>query len=238
MNIERKSLLTFQNAKTIKGEDLGYLTAILYLAPANTLKGINTCPFASRGCKKACLYSAGRGKFSNVQKARINKTKLFRDNLTAFMYNIEKDILKAKRRAQKLGMKLSIRLNGTSDIRWERVRNKQGKNIFELFPEVQFYDYTKDFKRLNALTGKWSNYHLTFSLSEGNKKHALKLAEKGINVAVVFSGKLPEQWHGFPVISGDDHDLRFLDQKKRIIGLTAKGDAKKDSTGFVQKGVA
>jgi hypothetical protein len=232
----KKNLLTFQNAKTSKGEDMGYLTAILYLAPADMVEGLNLCPFASAGCKKACLFSAGRGKFSNVKDARIAKTLLFRDNLNTFMYNIVRNIRSAIKKAKRLGLTPVVRLNGTSDIRWENVRSHNGKNIFELFPSVQFYDYTKDFKRTKALHGRWSNYHLTFSLSEGNKKHALELLALGVNVAVVFRDALPTTWEGFEVTSGDKHDLRFLDKKGGyVIGLKAKGDAKKDTSGFVQE---
>lgn len=230
-----KKLLGVSNAKTIKGEKLDYLTGIMYLAPANTVKGLNLCPFASKGCKASCLYSAGRGRFSNVQEARIKKTILFRDNLEFFMKSLERDIKRLERKAKRDGKKLAIRLNGTSDIRFENIRCSKGKNIFERFPHVQFYDYTKDFQRISALKGFWPNYHVTFSLSEGNKKHALRLASQGVNVAAVFRDELPEQWHGVKVVNGDDTDLRFLDDRGVIVGLKAKGDAKKDQSGFVQE---
>ncbi len=228
----RSDLFTTQNAKTSKGESLGYLTGILYLAPANTVEGVNLCPFASNGCKKACLYTAGRGKFSNVQNARIKKTLHFRDDLQSFMqslvYSIESVILKAKVQ----GLKPCIRLNGTSDIRFEYYVNHEGKNLFQQFPEVQFYDYTKDFHRMDALSGKWKNYHLTFSRSESkaNQAQCEKLLNLGVNVAMVFKDKALAPIHA---IDGDLHDLRFLDKKGgHIVALSAKGDAKKDKTGF------
>jgi hypothetical protein len=230
--MKSRPLLGYSNAKTVKGESLGYLTGILYLAPSNTVKGLNLCPLASKGCRKSCLYSAGRGRFNNVQKARVSKTEFFRDDLNGFMAALAVDISKAQRKAQKLGLKLAIRLNGTSDIVWEKIQNN-GKNIFQIFPSVQFYDYTKDFRRFaNKMP---ANYHLTFSLSESNLGHALKIIKLGINVAAVFA-EVPAEFMGYKVISGDNHDLRFLDGNNGVIvGLTAKGQAKKDLTGFVQR---
>jgi hypothetical protein len=230
-----KTLLTFQNAKTSKGEDLGYLTGILYMAPATIVKGQNVCKFASKGCKAACLYSAGRGKFSNVQSARIRKAELWRDNKDMFFRILIKDIRRAIKTAHRKGLKLCIRLNGTSDIDFENYRCK-GKNIFEIFPNVQFYDYTKNFTRLKALKGHWNNYHLTFSRSESkrNQLEAEKLLKQGVNVAMVFKN-MPQLYSATQVIDGDMHDLRFLDKRNVVVGLTAKGDAKKDLTGFVIK---
>jgi hypothetical protein len=142
------------------------------------------------------------------------------------------------RKAKKNNLTPCIRLNGTSDIRWENIRAKNGKNIFEIFPNVIFYDYTKDFKRTKALSGHWSNYHLTFSITESkrNQKEAFKLLDKGVNVAVVFNGIIPNKFKDNEVINGDKHDLRFLDKKGVVVGLTAKGDAKKDNSNFVFKG--
>lgn len=121
-----KNILTVQNSKTIKGESLGYLTGILYLAPSNIVKDVNVCKFASKGCREACLYTAGRGKFNNVQKSRITKTKLYRDNLELFMQSIVKDIKRLEKKALRNNKKLAIRLNGTSDIRFEDIRNNKG----------------------------------------------------------------------------------------------------------------
>ena len=230
----RKNLLTTTNAKTSKGENLGYLTGILYLAPADIVEGINLCPFASKGCKKACLYTAGRGKFSNVQTARIKKTKHFRDDINSFMQSLVLSIKSVLLEAEVKGLKPCIRLNGTSDIRWEYYTNADGKNLFELFPDVQFYDYTKDFHRIGALKGKWSNYHLTFSRTESkaNQAQCEKLLQSGVNVAVVY--KDITQGISSANIDGDMHDLRFLDKKGGyVVALKAKGDAKKDKTGFV-----
>lgn len=233
--MKNKMLLTTQNAKTSKGEDLGYLTGILYMAPANMVDGVNVCKFASAGCKKACLYSAGRGKFSNVQKARIAKTELYRDNLESFKTSLVWSIKSVIRKASKQGLKPCIRLNGTSDIPWETIQFEDGKNIFEVFPEIQFYDYTADHTRLDAFTGKWKNYHLTFSRKESraNNVQAEKLLSIGVNVAAVYSD-IDKALQDDNRINGDLHDLRFLDgQAGKIVALKAKGDAKKDLSGFV-----
>ena len=228
-----KNLLTTQNAKTSKGEDLGYLTGILYMAPADMVDGVNVCKFASKGCKEACLFSAGRGRFNSVKKARIAKTEFFRDNLEGFKASLVWSIDKVIRKASKLGLKPCIRLNGTSDISWEEIEIKDGKNIFELYPEIQFYDYTPNSTRIKALTGHWPNYHLTFSRKESRPNHiqAEKLLSIGVNVAAVYSDIYKAISKG--AIDGDLHDLRFLDERGKIVALKAKGDAKKDKSGFV-----
>jgi hypothetical protein len=222
-------MITFQNAKTIKGEKLNYLTGILYITPS-----LKLCPASTAGCRSACLVSAGRGKFSNVKLARLRKRQLFLNDINAFMTEVIDDIKKAIKKANKAGMKLTIRLNGTSDVNWAKVIDSNGNNIFELFPDVQFYDYTKDHTRLRA--NKYENYHLTYSVSELSESigHAMKLVRDGFNAAVVFGDGLPESYYGMPVVDGDDTDLRFLDQAGVIVGLTAKGQAKGDQSGFVK----
>jgi len=233
----RKLLNESSDAKTVKGEALKYMTGILYLTPSDLVDGVNLCPFASKGCREACLYSAGRGKFSNVKQGRQSKTELFRDDLEFFMFSLVKEIMRVKRKAARQGMTPVIRLNGTSDIKWENIILPSGNNIFEEFPDTQFYDYTKDWTREKALEGYWSNYHLTFSWSEDkrNQKKALEFIDRGINVAIVFD-KVPEVFRERKVINGDETDLRFLDGRGVVVGLKAKGDAKKDTSGFVFKG--
>lgn len=219
------------NAKTVKGQDKGYLTAILYLAPAN-VSGYEVCPKRTAGCTEACLYTAGRGAFSNVQKSRIAKTKFYFENREKFMAQLVLEIQNFIRLANKKNLTPVVRLNGTSDIPWERVRVFSFANIMEMFPNIQFYDYTKRANRKNLP----ANYHLTFSLAENNLLDASVALQNKMNVAVVFRApNFPKVYMSRPVIDGDESDLRFLDGSQNIIGLKAKGRAKKDTTGFVKE---
>jgi hypothetical protein len=229
-----KTLISIDtNAKTKKGQAKGYLTGILYLAPSTESGVINTCGYASAGCRAACLFTAGRGAFQNVRKARVDKTLLFHSAKADFMDQLVKDIQGLKKKAERLGMKPCVRLNGTSDISWESVPAGKASNIFELFPDVPFYDYTKNIKKVIKLKEKpLPNYSLTFSRSESNKAHAELALSLGVNVATVFKN-VPESFSGHSVIDGDQSDLRFLDPKGVIVGLKAKGKAKKDTSGFV-----
>jgi archaellum component FlaF (FlaF/FlaG flagellin family) len=226
-----KSLLSIDtNAKTVKGQKKGYKTGILYLAPASVSGVVNVCIFASEACRIACLYSAGRGTFTSVQQARINKTKLFVSDKHAFVETLKINVSKLVSNCLKSKATPTIRLNGTSDINWERY------SVIQSFPKVQFYDYTKNhFRMMLFLEGKLpSNYSLTFSRSETNETQCLEVLNRGGNVAVVFRSKtLPNTWNGFKVINGDENDLRFLDPKGVVIGLSAKGKAKSDTSGFV-----
>jgi len=216
-------LLTTQNFKTTKGEKLGVLTGILYLAPAK-ISGYEVCPRRSVGCTAACLFTAGMGAYSTVQQARINKTKWYFENRETFLEQLRKDIKALEKKANKLGMKPAVRLNGTSDLDWTLTK------IIGEFPHIQFYDYTKVLKRLKKAIP--ANYHITFSRSESNEKEAEEALGLGFNVAVVFKQQ-PKKWKGYPVMSGDETDVRFEDPKSYVIGLTAKGKARKDLSGFV-----
>lgn len=220
------------NAKTAKNTQFAqYLTFILHLAPS-TLSGFNTCPKASNGCKAACLNTAGRGAFSNVQAARIRKTHFFVKERKQFLSVLAKDIESAIRKAGKSGQQVVIRLNGTSDIDWTAIRFEDGRNCFERWPHVQWYDYTK---RLDIVqkSAKYSNYSITFSRAENNTADCIEALKLGVNVAVVFKGDVPRQFLGKSTIDGDSHDLRFLDARGHVVALKAKGKARKDSTGFV-----
>lgn len=234
------TLFGTQNAKTIKGEQLGYTTYILYMSPQkqNTM-GKNICPKATAGCAAACLFTAGRGKFSNVMKGRLNKTEYFLRERDNFMNDVAKEIAKG---IKKHGAdKMCVRLNGTSDIPYENIPVGGFKNIMEMYPDVQFYDYTKVFNRLTKELPK--NYHLTFSRAETNENQieAEKALAMGFNVAAVFAVKneteLPAEYKGVKVINGDEHDLVWLHKSNTkqglIIGLKAKGEGKKDTSGFV-----
>lgn len=216
-------LLTTQNYKTVKGEKLGVLTGILYLAPAK-ISGYEVCPRRSPGCTSACLFTAGMGAFSTVQHARINKTKQYFEARNTFMAQLEKDIKALVKKANKLNMKPAVRLNGTSDINWV------GSGIMDKFPEVQFYDYTKVLKRLKEKIP--TNYNITFSKSEINEMDCRWALNLGFNVAAVFK-TIPQQYMGRQVVNGDETDVRFADARGVIVGLTAKGKARKDNSGFV-----
>ena len=224
-------LLSTANPKIQKGTKLGYLSFILHLAPAD-LSGRETCPKRTAGCTAACLNTAGRGgmfkKGENtnmIQKARIRKTVAFFFDREQFMKDLYQDIVKAKKFAEKQGLIPVFRLNGTSDLSWEKYEvGTTGLNLFQLFPNVQFYDYTKVLGRKVA---QYPNYHLTFSKADGNDADVAKALAQGMSVVAVYD-EIPA---GVP--SADETDLRFLDPKGVMLGLKAKGRAKKDYSGFV-----
>ena len=222
-------LLNAGNNKTIKGEKLGWRTYGLHLAP-HTLSGKNVCAHASAGCAAACLNTAGRGIMHSVQEARIRKTKWFYENRKAFLLQLFKEIKSGEKSARRAQMNPCFRLNLTSDLPWHQL------SVIIEYPELLFYDYTKDKKRmLRYLDRKLPpNYYLTYSRSEETEDEEIHdLCNKGGNVAVVFRDYLPATWQGIEVIDGDINDLRFLDERGKIVGLKAKGLAKKDETGFV-----
>ena len=207
-------------------ENTNYWSTLMHLRPINT----RICPYQDIAkCKNACLVTAGRGKFSNVQEARQRKTELFLNNRNEFMSQLITDIQKFIRACQRKNKKPALRLNGTSDIQWENIK-VDGQNLFEMFPDVQFYDYTKIPTRK---VEQYQNYHLTWSYSEANEKYAEYFNKVPYNKAVVFNGDLPKTFKGLEVIDGDIHDMRFLDKPNVVVGLRAKGEAKKDDTGFV-----
>jgi hypothetical protein len=238
-------LLSTGNPKVLKGLKQGFNTYILHLAPAN-VSGYETCPKRTAGCTAACLNTAGRGGMfkkgettNTIQQARIRKTQFFFEERAGFFEWLVKDIELAIKQSAKKDLVPVFRLNGTSDLAWEKyevVRNgKLFRNIFAAFPEVQFYDYTK---MLNRKVNEIPNYQLTFSAADGNDNDVTKAVAQGYNVAVVFGLKkteaMPESYLGRPVFNGDESDLRFLDPKGVVVGLYAKGKAKKDTSGFVK----
>ena len=241
-SLSQISLLTLAhaNAKTAKNAQFSqFESVILHLAPADmaykALGRIGTvCPMASEGCKSACLNTAGRGRFTMTQESRLRKTLyfiLFRDE---FMSHLEKDIARVQKRVVSQNKKLVVRLNGTSDIAWENIKMGQSANVFDRFSTVQFYDYTKVIRRLEKIQAI-SNYYVIFSASESNSENARTALKLNYNVAMVFS-EIPERYKGHEVLNGDEHDFRFLDPKRGVIvGLNAKGKAKKDSSGFVRQ---
>ena len=248
-------LLTIGNPKTEKGRGLGYWTFILHLAPAD-LSGYNVCPLATAGCKHACLNTAGRGGIHTsgiltyaqvkhgthnaIQTARRRRTRAFFEHRADFMALLVKEVAKAIRLARSQGLIPVFRLNGTSDIRWESMPVGHHANIMAVFPDVQFYDYTKFYNRKHIP----ANYHLTFSLAENNEAHAALALDNGMNIAAVFRNKdvvarylqdgmrLADKH--VPCMRGDDTDLRFIDAPGHVVALFAKGNAKRDRTGFVR----
>lgn len=214
------------DAKTSKGIGKGYLTGILYLAPAS-LSGVNVCPKSSAGCRAACLYTAGRGRFYSVTRARIVKTLAYHFDAPRFHETIKKSIKSLLTKAKNKGLIPCVRLNGTSDILWEK-----NSDIIQSFPEVIFYDYTKIAARYRFSIPV--NYSLIFSLSESNDSDAKLVLSKGHNVAAVWRDALPDSLFGYPVTNGDLTDLRFLDSRGVVVGLKAKGAGKKDKSGFVR----
>ncbi len=239
-------LLTLSNPKTDKGTKYGYSTAILHLAPAR-LSGHNVCPAATPGCTAACLNTAGHGGIAlttkgdnGVQQARRRRTEYLFSDRAGFLATLAAEIGRHIRRADKVGLIPCVRLNGTSDLRWETLRVKGGSTVLDLYPDLIFYDYTKRIDRTNLP----ANYSLTFSLAETRKSWEDHIAalDAGIAVAVVLAGAgdsahpkpFPATWNGRTLIDGDKSDLRFLDPPATYIGLRAKGRAKDDQTGFVR----
>ena len=249
------------NPKTIKGRRKGYVTAVLYLAPADS-SGTELCGMADiAGCKVGCLNTAGRGGMAAgnatftaangealpdnaIQKARLARTDFYLSNRAGFMAQLVREIERAKRYARRKRKKLVVRLNGTSDIRWESVpcirAGKPHANLFAAFSELQFYDYTK---LPNRKIAGIANYHLTFSYSHRDEfapivARAVRFYGTAVNFAAVFAKSLPTYFLGRSVVNGDESDLRFLDTRGVVVGLVAKGRARRDTSGFVVPAVA
>lgn len=217
------------NAKTAKNE---IKTFILYLMPYNqNSEGRNLCPHASKGCAAACLVSAGRGAFSNVIKARVNKTELFIKNKLAFLNKLADEITQETHKAKQGGYKVAFRLNGTSDVDFVYMLKKYGfLDIEDLQPHAVFYDYTKNIQKAIRYKNH-PNYTVTFSRAEDNAVQTELAIKHGLNVAAVFN-ELPKVWRGVEVVDGDTSDLQMLKYNGVILGLKAKGQARKDTTGF------
>ena len=237
------------DAKTEKGTGSGYLTGILYLAPGQIAGVGNLCPHASAGCLAACLFTAGRaGIFEAVNAARVMRTRFLHDNRAGFIAALRGEIAALVRKAKRRGLRPVVRLNGTSDLPWEKL----APELFTEFRHVRFYDYAKGLRRVLAYAkGELPrNYHLTFSYSETNAAAAGLAITAGVNVAAVADGvkvgqrfALPGLPDARPTFSADRHDLRFLDRKGkdgrgRIGILKAKGKARGDSSGFVIRATA
>jgi len=221
-------LLTVQNAKTTKGEKLGILTGILYLAPANESGVMNTCASSTPECRHACLFTAGRGRFDAVRHGRIRKTLWLARDRAGFVEELKRNFTRLVVRAHRMRLQPAVRLNGTSDLPW------LAQELATAFPGIQFYDYTKHPRPWLRML---PNYYLTFSYSGRNLQDCMEALQHGVNVAVVFTTArgqaLPKTWNGYPVIDGDLHDCRFLDPTGVVVGLRAKGVAKDSRSKFV-----
>jgi len=239
---KRHGIFSRGNTKTLKGEKKGYLTLILHLSPSTlNSQGVDLCPFSSAECRDYCLNSSGLSDvLPSVKKARIKKTDRFLSDRVNFLYCMMQEIVSYEKLATKLNLTLCIRLNGTSDIRWSKLKY-QGQNIFAWFPKLQFYDYTKN--PIIALEShEIKNYDVTFSWSGNNQESCEVIGARGINIAVPFAGigkgkALPKKFMGKPVLDGDLTDLRFKDRKGYIVGLRVKGHRQRkviQSTFLVQ----
>jgi len=225
------------SAKILKNEKYNELTYIIYLAPAN-LSGYEVCPKRTEECTNACLFGSGQvimDKTNRIVESRIKKTQMFFTNREYFMSWVVKEIEQAKAKAEKKGMKFSVRLNGTSDLQPTLFRHN-GKVLFDIFPDVQFYDYTKVANRFR-LIDQYQNYDLTFSYS-GHNWHDCEyiLNNEYGRVAVVFEKNLPETYKGYKVVDGDAYDMRYVDDKNVIVGLKfkrVKNKVEKTNNAFI-----
>ena len=230
----QKKLLGSSTYKMEKSQKYKYLSEILHLAPAN-IGGVNICPNASPECIKLCLNTSGRGQMTSVQKSRLNKKFYFLADRLKFLNHLDREIKLSYARATRKGFKYTVRLNGTSDLPFERYKLENGLNLMDNNPQVQFIDYTKVTNRLDKKNKIPKNYSLTYSQAENNLKDVKQVLKTKYNIATVFRKKLPKKWLGRKVINGDISDLRHLeDGKKIIVGLIAKGKAIKNFNGFVQ----
>ncbi|MCW2286874.1 hypothetical protein M2323_004687 [Rhodoblastus acidophilus] len=240
----KPKMFSMDNPKALKAKGYGYLNAIHYMAPYTLGGAGNLCPNATPGCVALCLgrnsgqagMVAWPADMNSVRQSRVYKARMFMTNRKLYMEWLALGIESALRKAEREGLTLVVRLNGASDIAWEHMKNERGSTLFDIFPDVQFVDYTKSFKRMM----RWcegampKNYHLTFSRTEDNEQYCEYVLALGGTVAAVFADGLPEEYMGYPVVDGDQHDLIHLQQRGTIIGLKPKGKtAKADTTGFV-----
>ena len=236
-------IFSFDSAKAIKAQSFGWLNAIHYMAPAS-LSGFNLCPKASVSCKALCLgWTSGQAgmvakddDMNSVRLSRLAKAKRFMKERKAYMVDVVRSIELGIKKANKLGMKLCVRMNGSTDIAWEGIACERAgvtyRNLMLAFPDIQFVDYTKIAKRLERDLP--SNYYLILSRHEANDSDVVRIVSSGLGNAAVVFASVPETWQGLTVIDGDKHDLRHLDPTGVIVGLTPKGSkAKRDVSGFV-----
>lgn len=217
--------LLSSSAKIKKCESVGFLARVLYLT-----SGV-FCPAATKGCRTNCLgHTSGRMAFPTHARARDSRTALFIENRQLFLRRLRAELTLLETDALQYGLTPAVRLNGTSDLPWERI----DPELFADFSNIQFFDYTKLYRRVLDFSECTfpTNYHLTFSVDAHTVRQAQDILHRGGTVAAVFWPNLPTNWWGFPVIDGDLHDARFLDPQGVVVGLRAKGLARVDTTGF------
>jgi hypothetical protein len=212
-----------KHEKAYKFNELVYT---IYLSPANK-SGYEVCPMRTKECTLLCLDESGRNRMDTkrnvINDSRIKKTKMFFENREFFVRWVIHEINSGIKKSQKLGYEFSVRLNNTSDLNPEMFYindNGTKKNIFEIFPDVTFYDYTKVRNRFK-LTEKYPNYDLTFSYSGENMEDCVDVLSNGNRVAMVFK-TVPTSYMGYTVIDGDQYDMRYRDEKNVIVGLKFK----------------
>lgn len=218
--------------KTEKSLGIGVLAKVLFFTP-----GV-FCSHATQGCLAACLgHSSGRMQMPTHALARDRRTALYVEKRQLFLQMLTVELSRMEEEARRLGLVPAVRLNGSSDLPWEQLHPE----LFKEFPDIHFFDYTKVPARMIRFLKDptWPrNYHLTFSAQPHNHEEARSILEHGGTVAVVFWPEVPQSHWGKPVIDGDKHDARFLDQAGTIVGLKAKGQAKHDQTGFTVRTAA
>lgn len=214
-----------QSMKLRLSYEHGTMTYCVYLAPWN-MSGHQVCAFGAN-CHQFCLNGSGQNKCdelsrgvegSKINRSRIKKTRLFFDSREKFMDLLTHEIRRYKESAKRKGFGFSVRLNGTSDLSPLAFKYKDGRNILDIFPDVQFYDYTKNPNRFK-LCEKYHNYDLTFSYDGYNWDKCEEVLNHGGKVAVVFYGGLPKTYKGFKVWDANEYDMRYLDPKNHIMGL-------------------
>ena len=149
--LQFKRLFSVDSAKAAKADRYGYLNGINYMAAHQTAGVGNLCASASPGCVALCLglYSGQAAMVADlehgtnsVRESRIRKARYFARDVQAFLDEACQHIEALQRRAAKLGKSLCIRLNGSTDIPYERIKIKSrgNRNVYDVFPSVQFVD--------------------------------------------------------------------------------------------------
>jgi hypothetical protein len=203
----------------------------LSLAPALSSGITNVCPFSTPECRAHCVAHSGRGAYPHVPRGRAFRTKLLVERPDVFVTLLAHEISAAQ---DKHGAELRVRLNGFSDLPWERYVPW----LFER--DVKFYDYTK-WPLGTRLTP--TNYKLTYSASERwTVGHYAQHRIHGLNVAAVFDVRrghpLPKTFYDVPVIDGDTSDDRWADPTPCVVGLRAKGSLRSAVSKFKQEEAA